>query len=100
MGISLNPATPLAKIKPALGLVDFVLVMSVNPGFGGQAFMPKAIAKIRQLRGIFSKDIAVDGGINQQTAKFVRDAGANILVAGSYIFTAKNTQQAINSLRR
>ena len=99
LGISLNPGTPLAKIKPVLGMVDFVLVMSVNPGFGGQAFIPGAIKKIKQLRAIFAKDIAVDGGINFQTAKLVKQAGANILVAGSYIFGAKNIKQAINSLR-
>ena len=99
LGISLNPATALAKIKPALGLVDFVLVMSVNPGFGGQAFIPQVVNKIKHLRAIFTKDIAVDGGINKQTAQLVKDAGANILVAGSYIFGAKNIKQAINSLR-
>ncbi|PIQ87154.1 MAG: ribulose-phosphate 3-epimerase [Candidatus Omnitrophica bacterium CG11_big_fil_rev_8_21_14_0_20_43_6] len=99
LGISLNPRTPLVKIKPALNLVDFVLVMSVNPGFGGQAFIPQAVDKIRQLRAIFAKDIAVDGGINRQTAKLVKEAGANILVAGSYIFGADNIKQAINSLR-
>ena len=99
LGISLNPATPLAKIKKALALVDFVLVMSVNPGFGGQAFIPSALSKIRQLRAIFKKDIAVDGGINNITGKQVREAGANILAAGSYIFGAKNTRAAINSLR-
>jgi ribulose-phosphate 3-epimerase len=99
LGVSLNPGTPLFKIKPALGLADFVLVMSVNPGFGGQAFIPGAVSKVRQLRAIFKKDIAVDGGINKQTAKLVKDAGANILVAGSYIFGAKNIKQAISSLR-
>ena len=99
LGISLNPSTPLAKIKPVLGIVDFVLVMSVNPGFGGQAFIPGAIEKIRQLRAIFAKDIAVDGGINNITAKQVKSAGANVLIAGSYIFGAKNTKQAIQSLR-
>ncbi|MDD5409059.1 MAG: ribulose-phosphate 3-epimerase [Candidatus Omnitrophica bacterium] len=98
-GISLNPATPLAKIKKALALVDFVLVMSVNPGFGGQAFIPSALTKIRQLRAIFKKDIAVDGGINHITGRQVKEAGANILAAGSYIFGAKNTKKAINSLR-
>jgi len=98
-GISLNPSTPLAKIKPALDIVDFVLVMSVNPGFGGQAFIPSAIGKIKQLRAIFAKDIAVDGGINNLTAKLVKQAGANILIAGSYIFGAKNIKQAMNSLR-
>ncbi|MDP2831114.1 MAG: ribulose-phosphate 3-epimerase [Candidatus Omnitrophota bacterium] len=99
LGISLNPGTPLAKIKPALRLVDFVLVMSVNPGFGGQAFIPGAIKKISQLRAIFAKDIAVDGGINELTAKLVKQAGANVLIAGSYIFGAKNIKQAIDSLR-
>lgn len=100
LGISLNPGTSLVKIKKALPLVDFVLVMSVNPGFGGQAFIPGAVNKIRQLREIFKKDISVDGGINDLTAKLVKDAGANILAAGSYIFGAKNTKKAINSLRR
>ncbi len=99
LGISLNPATPLVKIKKALPLVDFVLVMSVNPGFGGQAFIPSALSKIKQLRAIFKKDIAVDGGINNITGRLVREAGANILAAGSYIFGAKNTRAAINSLR-
>jgi len=99
LGISLNPATPLTKIKPALKFVDFVLVMSVNPGFCGQAFIPGAVNKIRQLRAIFKKDIAVDGGINSVTAKRVKQAGANVLAAGSYIFKAKNTKKAINSLR-
>mgnify|MGYP001581250742 len=99
LGISLNPGTALEKIKKALSLVDFVLVMSVNPGFGGQAFIPGAINKIKQLRAIFKKDISVDGGINKLTAKLVKDAGANVLAAGSYIFGAKDTKKAINSLR-
>ncbi|MDD5560659.1 MAG: ribulose-phosphate 3-epimerase [Candidatus Omnitrophica bacterium] len=99
LGISLNPTTSLARIKKALPLVDFVLVMSVNPGFGGQAFIPSALKKIRQLRAIFKKDIAVDGGINRITGRQVKEAGANILAAGSYIFGAKNTRKAINSLR-
>jgi len=98
-GVSLNPATPLSKIKPALKFVDFVLVMSVNPGFGGQAFIPSVLSKIRELRKIFKKDIAVDGGINSETGKLVREAGANILAAGSYIFGAKNVKKAIESLR-
>ena len=98
-GISLNPGTPLAKIKPILKEVDFVLVMSVNPGFGGQAFIPQALDKIRQLRAVFTKEIAVDGGINNQTGKLVKQAGANVLVAGSYIFGASDVKQAIDSLR-
>jgi len=100
LGISLNPGTPLVKIIKALPLVDFVLVMSVNPGFGGQDFIPSALSKIRSLRAIFKKDIAVDGGINNLTAKLVIEAGANVLAAGSYIFGAKNTRKAINSLRK
>ncbi len=99
LGISLNPATPISKIKPVLKFVDFILVMSVNPGFGGQAFIPSAQSKIKQLRAIFKKDIAVDGGINALTGRLVREAGANVLAAGSYIFGAKNTKQAIESLR-
>jgi ribulose-phosphate 3-epimerase len=98
-GISLNPATPLNKIKPVLACVDFVLVMSVNPGFGGQAFIEAALPKIKQLRAIFKKDISVDGGINDKTAALVIRAGANILAAGSYIFGAKNTKQAIERIR-
>jgi ribulose-phosphate 3-epimerase len=98
-GVSLNPATSVNKIKPVLGVVDFVLVMSVNPGFGGQAFIPAALVKIKQLRAIFKKDISVDGGINAETGKLVKEAGANVLAAGSYIFGAKNTRKAIDSLR-
>ena len=98
-GISLNPDTSISRIKPVLKFVDFVLVMSVHPGFGGQAFIPKAIKKIAQLRKIFKKDIAVDGGINDRTAKLVIDAGANVLAAGSYIFNAKNVSTAIERIR-
>lgn len=100
IGISLNPATPISKIKRVLKYVDFVLVMSVNPGFGGQSFISGAIPKIRQLRAVFDKDIAVDGGINDKTGKLVAEAGANILAAGSYIFRAKNTKKAIEALRK
>jgi ribulose-phosphate 3-epimerase len=98
-GISLNPGTPLTKIKSALSFVDFVLVMSVNPGFSGQAFIPASLPKIKKLRAIFDKDIAVDGGINEHTAKEVVRAGANVLAAGSYIFCAKNIKTAIERIR-
>ena len=98
-GVSLNPATPLERIVPSLGLVDLVLVMSVNPGFGGQAFIPSVLAKIRRLRGIFKGDISVDGGINDQTAAGAVAAGANILAAGSYIFKARSYSAAIRRLR-
>ncbi len=98
-GISLNPGTKIDRIKPALKFVDFVLVMSVNPGFGGQSFIHSVLPKIRELRRVFKKDIAVDGGINAATGKFVKEAGANILASGSYIFGAKDVRKAINSLR-
>ncbi len=99
LGVSLNPATPLARIKPVLGLADFVLVMSVNPGFGGQEFMFGAVDKIAQLRKVFEGDISVDGGINAKTAKLVTRAGANVLAAGSYIFKSDDYRKAIRSLR-
>jgi ribulose-phosphate 3-epimerase len=98
-GISLNPATPLAKIIKVLDLVDFVLVMSVNPGFSGQAFISAAVPKIKKLRAQFSGDIAVDGGMNEETAKLVIDAGANIIAAGSYVFGAQDVKQAIERIR-
>ncbi len=99
MGISLNPATPASAIVPVLGLVDFILVMSVNPGFGGQAFMPEAVPKIGELRKVFKGDISVDGGISDVTAKAVVSAGASVLAAGSYIFKSADYAQAIRSLK-
>lgn len=99
LGVSLNPATPLSKIKPVLGFVDFVLVMSVNPGFSGQAFIPEALPKIKELRSIFDGDISVDGGINDKVAGKVIKAGANILAAGSYIFGAMDVKLAIERIR-
>jgi len=98
-GISLNPATPLKKIQPLLTVVDFVLVMSVNPGFSGQEFIAGAVEKVRELRSVFDKDIAVDGGINGQTARLVIAAGANILASGSYIFGADDPGPAIERIR-
>jgi len=99
VGISLNPATPLSKIKPLLDIVDFVLIMSVNPGFSGQAFIPEVLPKIKELRSIFGGDISVDGGVNDKVAGSIIKAGANILAAGSYIFGAMNTKLAIERIR-
>jgi len=99
LGISLNPNTPLKRIKPALKYADFVLVMSVFPGFSGQKFIPSVLAKIRQLRRVFKGDISVDGGINDKTASLVIKAGANVLAVGSYIFKAKNIKRAIERIR-
>ena len=100
VGVSLNPGTEISVLEEVLPLVDSVLVMSVNPGFGGQEFMSVALGKITAIRGKFPKlDIAVDGGINAETGKMCREAGANILVAGSFIFKANNRAEAIKSLR-
>lgn len=98
--VSMNPATPLEDITYVLDDVDMVLVMSVNPGFGGQKFIPVALDKIRKLRSMKPElDIEVDGGVNAETAKQCIEAGANILVAGSYIFGADDRKAAIETLR-
>ncbi len=98
--VSINPATPLKMIEGVLDDVDMVLVMGVNPGFGGQKFIENALEKIAALRKMKPDlDIEVDGGINAETGKRCVETGANILVAGSYIFGAKDRKQAIVSLR-
>jgi ribulose-phosphate 3-epimerase len=98
--VSLNPSTPVSSIIDVIKDVDMVLVMSVNPGFGGQEFIGRAIDKIRELRLLREDlDIEVDGGINAETARVCIAAGANILVSGSYIFQAADRQKAIESLR-
>jgi len=97
--IAINPATPLRKISPLLPLIDWVLIMTVNPGFGGQKFMAEVVPKISALRAIYKKDIEIDGGINDTNARIVIDAGANMLAAGSFIFRSKNIAQAIRSLK-
>ena len=99
LGISLNPDTPLKRIKGLLNKVDFVLVMTVNPGFGGQKFITKVVPKIKALRQIYSGDIAVDGGINNITAKRVIKSGANILACGTYIFKSRYPKQVVQKLR-
>jgi ribulose-phosphate 3-epimerase len=99
--VALNPATPVESIAPVLPDLDMVLVMSVNPGFGGQKFLPLALQKIRWLKK-HRPDllVEVDGGINAETARLCRDAGADVLVAGSYIFAAADRAAAIASLRQ
>ncbi len=98
--VSINPATPLEMIREVLDDVDMVLIMSVNPGFGGQKFIEGALGKIAELRKLKpTLDIEVDGGINAETGKKCVEAGANILVAGSYIFGAGDRKLAIESLR-
>ena len=99
VGISIKPKTEVKKIEGLLSMVDMVLVMTVEPGFGGQDFIFDCLKKIEEIRKIFKKDIEVDGGINDMTAREVIKAGANVLVAGSYIFGSKNYGAAINKLR-
>lgn len=100
VGISIKPGTPVAEIEPYLPLIDMVLVMSVEPGFGGQKFMPSAVERIAQIRALNSDIlIQVDGGINPQTAPLVKKAGANVLVAGSAIVNTDNWEKAISNLR-
>ncbi len=98
-GLSLRPKTAAEAMKPFLDITDLVLVMSVEPGFGGQAFIPEAIPKVRQIRGWYQGDISVDGGINAETGKLMKDAGANVLVAGTSIFRAPSYKEAIRAIR-
>ena len=103
-GVVLNPSTPLSSIEWVLDDVDFVLIMSVNPGFGGQSFIPGSLEKIRALRALINQLglptlIQVDGGVNNNTIAQVCEAGADVFVAGSAIFNSENYQQAIDVLK-
>lgn len=103
-GVVINPGTSVSAIEAVLGQVDQVLVMTVNPGFGGQAFIPATLDKVRQLADLRQKNgynylIEVDGGVNDKTAADCLAAGADILVAGSYVFGHSNPAQAIQTLK-
>jgi ribulose-phosphate 3-epimerase len=103
-GVVLNPHTPVSAIQHVLGMCDLVLLMSVNPGFGGQAFIPEVLPKIEELvrmrtAGGHNFLIEVDGGVNEKTAPSLIKAGVDVLVAGSYIFGSKDYKQAITTLR-
>ncbi len=103
-GIAVNPGTSLAMIEEVLGDVDMVLVMTVSPGFGGQRFIDSQLDKVHMLYHTiedmgYECDIEVDGGINAKTSELVREAGANILVAGSAVYGADDIQAAIDSIR-
>ena len=100
-GVSLVPTTPASALAHVMDMVDLILVMSVNPGFGGQKFIPSQLDKIRALRGMIDAsgrtiDLEVDGGINPETARQVIEAGADVLVAGSAVFTGKADAYAAN----
>jgi ribulose-phosphate 3-epimerase len=103
-GVVLNPSTPVSSLEEIAGEVDFVLVMSVNPGFGGQAFIPESIDKVRRLRDLLRRVgspavIEIDGGIDTANAADVVAAGASILVAGNAIFGTPDPEAAIRALR-
>ncbi|ALT80211.1 ribulose phosphate epimerase [Streptococcus gallolyticus] len=103
-GVVINPGTPVSAIESVLSLVDQVLIMTVNPGFGGQAFIPEMlekVAKVAQLRDEkgYDFDIEVDGGVDNKTIKACYDAGANVFVAGSYLFKASDLAAQVEALR-
>ncbi len=94
----LNPGTPLC-LEPVLDDLDGVLIMSVNPGFAKQKFMPEVLAKVKALRAVYSGDISIDGGINEKTAPLAVEAGVNILSAASYFFGAEDPAQVVRYLK-
>lgn len=103
-GVAVNPHTPIDTLKDILGDVDIVLLMSVNPGFGGQSFIPQTLNKIRELRKIIDDNkldvkIEIDGGVTVENAKEILDAGAHVLVAGNTVFAAKNPKEIIAQLK-
>ena len=103
-GVALNPATPVDTLRHCIGSIDMVLVMSVNPGFGGQKFIPYTIEKVRILREMIDKAgagtiIEVDGGVNLETGAALAQAGADMLVAGSFVFSAQCPQAQISALK-
>lgn len=103
-GVVLNPATPVESIQHIIEDVDMVLFMTVNPGFGGQAFIPAVLPKIRQLKELIDSkgldvEIEVDGGVNSETAKLCIAAGANVLVAGSAVYNQQDRGRAIAEIR-
>jgi ribulose-phosphate 3-epimerase len=99
-GIVLNPDTPLERARPHLPQADYVLIMSVFPGFGGQAFLPEVLDKVRALRAEgYPGDVEIDGGVNAETARRAVDAGADVLVAGSAVFGKADRAAAIRALR-
>jgi ribulose-phosphate 3-epimerase len=104
-GIAIKPKTPWEEIKSLLHSIDQVIIMTVEPGFGGQSFMENQIDKIKSISNYIkennlSVDIEIDGGVNYETGKICRDAGANILVAGSFLFKQENLLTATNELNK
>ncbi|MGX7025595.1 ribulose-phosphate 3-epimerase [Vagococcus hydrophili] len=103
-GVVINPGTPVSVIEPVLALADLVLIMTVNPGFGGQAFLPECLVKVEQLDKLrkehgYTYEIEIDGGVDDKTAKSCVDAGADVLVAGSYVYNSPDVGERIQTLR-
>lgn len=102
-GVTLNPATPVCMLRDIVAELDLVLLMSVNPGFGGQKFIPQTLNKVRELRALIAETgsnaiIEVDGGVNAETGAQLAQAGADMVVAGNYVFKADNPMAAITTL--
>lgn len=105
VGVALNPATPIENIKHVLDDIDMVLIMTVNPGFGGQTFIKNTISKIKELKSVIDSknlniDIQVDGGIKPENVQKVVSAGANVIVAGSAIFNSDDIQKTVDLFRK
>ena len=103
-GVTLNPATPVSLLADIIRDVDMVLLMSVNPGFGGQEFIPHTLEKVKELRALIGSTgssalIEVDGGVNDETAPLLVEAGADVLVTGSYVFKSPSPEETIHSLK-
>jgi ribulose-phosphate 3-epimerase len=103
-GVALNPHTPVSVLEEIIPMLDLVLLMSVNPGFGGQSFIPATINKVKKLKALIASTqsnaiIEVDGGVNLVTGKQLADAGANALVAGNFVFNSANPAQTIADLK-
>jgi ribulose-phosphate 3-epimerase len=103
-GLSIRPKTPVDVLIPYLNILDMVLIMSVEPGFGGQEFIVDSLQKVRELKKLIDDsgrkiDIQIDGGINDDTAKLAVEAGVNVLVSGSYLFKSDNMKEAIMVLK-
>jgi len=103
-GVALNPHTNVSVLENIIADLDMVLIMSVNPGFGGQKFIENAVEKVKQTKELIAKSgskaiIEVDGGVNLETGKRLIDAGANVLVAGSFVFNSENPTETIKKLK-
>ena len=104
-GVAINPHTPVSVLKDIIKEIDLVCIMSVNPGFGGQSFISRTYEKINKLNKIVEKEktnvlIEIDGGVNDKNSKKLIDSGANVLVAGNFVFSSKNPKETINNLKQ